>query len=115
MKFIKITIVVIFFGCGNKIIKSDEYRLASKGLSYHEKKENLKLISEKELKKHKAFIFFKDTIPTFPDKGTKVFGIRNISNGLIYIFQFNQSGLYRRIECDSMWSVNSINILGDVD
>ena len=48
MKFIKITIVVIFFGCGNKIIKSDEYRLASKGLSYHEKKENLKLISEKE-------------------------------------------------------------------
>lgn len=86
--------------------------MAIEELTYNEKKENFKLVPDNEIKMHEVLFYNGDTINI--KKSKNVFAIRNIVKDRIYIYQFNKTGIYKRIECDSSWVVMTINYLGDV-
>ena len=112
MKWIYLVVVLCFISCSPKILRTKEYKIAIEELTHNEKKENLKLISDKEIKKHEILFYNGDTISI--KKENKVFAIRNVVKDKIYIYQFNNTGIYKRIECDSSWRIKSINYLGDI-
>lgn len=112
MKWIFLIITLFVISCSPKIIRTKEYKMAIEELTYNENKENLKLVSEPEIKRHEILFFNGDTINL--EKDNKVFAIRIIQKNKIFIYQFNKTGIYKRIECDSSWRVKSINYLGDI-
>lgn len=108
--FLIISLFALPYSCS--IIHTAGYRTALEDLTGNEKKENLVLISKAEVNKHQVLVYRKDSITLKAGKNT--FGIKNISNGRIYIYQFNRSNIIRRIECDSLWKVQFINYITEV-
>ena len=107
--------LAILMGCSyeKKVVNSEYYRIALDELSFHSKKEDLVLISKKELEEHSIFVFAGDTLHFKPRKVS--FGFRNMRSGQLTLYQFNENvGIYTRIECDSNWKVLQMTPVAEI-